>query len=67
MFVQNLTKAQHFKFIAIQWRNDHLNHCSEVCSVSLSDLFEMAKAAGAEFTEAEWSEFMSNTAMHFTS
>jgi hypothetical protein len=60
-----LSRAESFKYNAIQWRNDHLTHCNETCNVSLFSLLQMAKAAGAVFTEDEENEFQTNQPMEF--
>jgi hypothetical protein len=62
-----MNKKQSYKFAAIQWRNDHLEHCGPSCNVSLSILLEMAEAAGAEFTPVEVRQFLSTMKMEFTS
>ena len=55
----------HRKFVAIQWRNDHLSHCNEQCNVSFSDLLELAKAAGVNFTPDEEETFLSTSVMEY--
>jgi hypothetical protein len=60
-----LNKAQHYKFAAIQWRNDHLQHCNAECNVSLMDLLQMAMACGAVFTDNEQKQFLSPAQMVF--
>ena len=57
--------GQHFKFAAIQWRNDHLEHCSKECNVTMFDLMHMAQCAGAVFTEEERRAFTGNEKMEF--
>ena len=62
-----LTSGQHYKFAAIQWRNDHLEHCDPTCKVCLSDLLRMAQNSGAVFTDEELGEFIGTRPMRFTS
>jgi len=63
--MEHLTHAQRIKFAAIQWRNDHLEHCAEECNVSLHDLLEMAVLSGAEFTPEEAARFLLTQPMEF--
>lgn len=53
------------RFAAIQWRNDHLEHCDKTCNVSLHDLWWMAKRAGADFTADEDARFQLSGKMNF--
>lgn len=61
----NLTLEEHFKFTAVTWRNDHLEHCNPECNVSLYDLRRMAEAAGAKFKPEEAYRFESRNPVEF--
>lgn len=57
--MSQITNQEWYRLLALKLVEHHKRHCDgETCHISLGSIREMAEAAGAQFTEADYREFM---------